>query len=235
MPPRRTTGLAVLGLAGVAAFVLATLALHFVFRADEPGHMSAFAHTRFWLLWTLAVYGFAFGGVALTVALRGHLTSHPCQRAGLALLWVAGAGAILLATCPGDQTTDSITLVGTIHQEAAPPTFVLSGAGMIVLAPAFKASRPLRGLAAASAALGALATLFAFAYVWGTAHDAGFGPWAQRLAVACIAAWFLLVGVRLLQVPAGAAPPAVLAPADGTPASPPRRLRRRRRPSRPRP
>ncbi|MES2154785.1 MAG: DUF998 domain-containing protein [bacterium] len=192
-------GLAVAGLAGVAAFVLAVVALHATSLAHEPWHMSEFANTRFWLLWAIALLGFAVGGALLTFALRPQLARSGWQRAGLAMLWLAGIGAVVMAACPVDRDAGRPSLPGTIHERVGPPTFALSGAAMVVLVPAFRSCAAWRPFARPSLVMGIGVSCSALAYVSCTAARWAAAALAQRLLVGLIAAWFILLATRLLR------------------------------------
>src|SRR5690349_13211168 len=100
---RHTRFLAIVGVCGVAEFVCAVLALHATAMPREPWHMSEFANTRYGALWVLAVFGFAVGGIALTLALVPMMPASRSQRIGLAMFWVASVGALAMAVFPVDK------------------------------------------------------------------------------------------------------------------------------------
>lgn len=216
---KRTRLLAAVGLAGVVEFVAAVLALHAASVPNEPWHMSEFANTRFGALWALAVLGFAVGGLALTLALRPTMPDSGWQRAGLGMFWLASVGALLMVVFPVDADADNPTLPGMIHEEVGPPTFVLAGAAMVVLAPAFRSDAAWRPFAFASLTLGLLVTASALAYVAYTAQGLAMSAVAQRVMVGLICTWFILVGTRILRSKAG---PILPDPSAGaaTPATP---------------
>ncbi len=222
---RRTRLLALIGLAGVAEFVVAVLALHATSLSAQPWHMSEFANGRYWLLWAVALFGFAIGGAALTFALRPRLAASGSQRAGLIMLWLAGIGALTMGAFPVDRDADNATLPGIIHEDVGPPTFVLSGAAMLVLVPAFRGSTRFRSFAGPSLAIGVLVTASAVTYVICTQHQLAFAAIAQRVLVGSIATWFILLGARLLRTPVPDAEPLVAA-VVAQPALVPKRARR---------
>lgn len=196
---RHTRLLAVLGLAGVLVFVAAVLLLHATASPRQPWHMSEFANTRFGALWAMGVLGFAAGGLALTLALRPALGGCFWRRIGLGMFWTASVGAFMLGIFPVDKDADRPTLQGVIHEEVGPPTFVLSGAAMVVLVPAFRAYRQWRPFAIASLSLGVLVTASALAYVAYTHQGVAEAGVAQRIMVGLICTWFVMVGIGLLR------------------------------------
>lgn len=196
---RHTRLLAFLGLGGVLVFVAAVLLLHATASPRQPWHMSEFANTRFGALWALGVLGFAAGGLALTLALRPALGGGFWRRIGLGMFWTASVGAFMLGIFPVDKDADRPTIQGVIHEEVGPPTFVLSGAAMVVLVPAFRAYRQWRPFAIASLSLGVLVTASALAYVAFTHQAVAEAGVAQRIMVGLICTWFVMVGIGLLR------------------------------------
>lgn len=198
VPRRRRNLLAALSLAATAAFVLALLALHAASLGDEPTHMSQFANSQYGLLWAVALYTFVVGAGMLVWALKPQLADCPSKKAGLWMLGLAGVGAILLAAFPTDKTLP-ITVTGEIHERAALTTFVLLGAAMVALAPAFRSSPGLGPFAGVSLVLGLLVTFAWSVYLALTLEQAGMRGVAQRVLVGLIVAWFVLLALRLLR------------------------------------
>lgn len=188
--------LACLGLGAIAAFVVALVLLHAAAGHDAPSHMSEFANSRFGLLWALAVYTFILGGSMVVWALRPCLVDCPAKGIGIVLLWLAGIGAVLLAAFPTDDTYVR-TFSGKVHNDAAMGTFALLGGAMVVLAPAFRASPSLGGFARVSVLLGVLVTASWVSYLVTTLERIHvYGP-LQRVLVALITAWFVLLALHL--------------------------------------
>ena len=193
---RRRQRLATAGLFGIAVFVCGLVALHIASLRDEPLHMSQFANSRMGGFWVLCVSSFIAGTSMLVVALRPCLGNTVAKQAGSAMLFFAGVGAVLLTTFPMDSTRP-INLGGIIHEAAAISTFVLVGGAMLVLAPAFLASRDLRRFAKASLAMGVLVNVtLALYFITSWERMALRGP-AQRVLVAFIALWFTALALRL--------------------------------------
>ncbi len=188
--------MACLGLGAIAAFVVALVLLHAVAGRDSPGHMSEFANSRFGLLWALSVYTIVLGGAMVVWVLKPCLHDCPSKWIGIAMLWLAGAAAVLLAAFPTDDTYVR-TLSGRVHNDAAVTTFALLGGAMVVLAPAFRASPSLGRFAPVSVLLGTLVTASWVTYLVTTLERIHvYGP-VQRVLVALIAAWFVLLALRL--------------------------------------
>jgi hypothetical membrane protein len=203
---RRTRVLALLGLAGIAEFVLAALALHVVSLGDEPSHMSEFAHSRFWLVWVLGLYTLVLGCGTLAWAMGPCLSRTRWQRVGMALLSLAGLAAAVLATFPVDEGRYESTLVGTIHNDATLTTFLMLSAAMVVLGPAFRATPAWRSFARTSLGIGVAVGTLGVVYLVTTEQEMASAAFWQRILVAIIASWFVLVALRLRRMPTLAAP-----------------------------
>ncbi|MEK6975036.1 MAG: DUF998 domain-containing protein [Candidatus Thermoplasmatota archaeon] len=195
--------LACLGLGAIAAFVFALVALHIADGRDTPSHMSEFANSRFGLLWALAVYTVVVGGAMVVWALKPFLQGCPSKWIGMGMLAMAGVAGILIAAFPTDETYVS-SFSGRVHNDAALSTFALLGAAMVVLYPALRASPGMRSFARVSVLLGVLVTASWVTYLVTTlARIHVYGP-TQRILVALIVTWFILLGLR---VRAAARPP----------------------------
>lgn len=201
---RRTRTLSLLGLLAIAEFAFAAIGLHAVSVGDEPSHMSAFARTRFWLVWSLGLYTLLLGCGALAWALRSCLPRTPWQRAGMALLGVAGLAALTVATFPVDEGPYEMTLVGAIHNDAALATFLALSAAMVALSPAFHAAPAWRSFSRASLALGLVVGVLGVVCARTTQEGLAVGALAQRALVGLVAAWFVLVALRLRRLPEAA-------------------------------
>jgi hypothetical membrane protein len=193
---RRNRTLAWLGIAGIAQFVVAVVALHAF--TDDPQHMSDFARSQYSWLWVAGAYSFAVAGMALTVALQSHLHGGAFARAGVTLLWVATLGAVLIATFPTDATPRPETLSGTIHNDAVWPTFGSLGLAMMVIGPALRSRPSWRRFADFSVVLGLLACALGAAYILTDTRGMPVVALVQRTLVAVIACWFVILGVNLL-------------------------------------
>lgn len=188
--------LACLGLGAIAAFVVGLVVLHLAAGRDTPSHMSEFANSRFGLLWALSVYTIVLGGAMVVWALRPCLRECPSKWVGIAMLWLAGIAAVLLALFPTDDTYVR-TLSGRVHNDAAVTTFALLGGAMVVLAPAFRSNPSLGRFAPVSILLGALVTASWVAYLVATLERVNvYGP-VQRVLVALITLWFVLLGLNV--------------------------------------
>lgn len=195
---RRRQRLALAGLASIALFVLALVALHATALGRLPSHMSQFANSPYGLFWALALYGLILGTSMVVWALRPCLARGLSKRAGLSMLAMAALGALLLATFPADSVRP-VTWQGTLHDEAAATTLVMMTASMIVLAPAFHSSPAFARFAVVSLGLGAVAAIALTVYLVTSLNDLdGRGP-AQRVLVGAILAWFAILAVRLLK------------------------------------
>lgn len=216
--------MATIGLACIVVFVLALVALHATALGRMPFHMSQFANSRFGLFWALALYCLILGTFALVWAVRPCLGAGLSKQVGLAMLVLAGIGALLLATFPTDAVKP-VTWQGSLHDDAAASTFVLLSGAMVVLTPAFRSSHGLARFAPVSFTLGLATSLALAAYLVSTFNGFAVRGVCQRLLVGLILAWFATLAVRLHRTPP--------APAHATSPSPVRKpVRPRRTPAR---
>lgn len=193
---RRRQRLATAGLFCIAVFVCGLVALHIASLQDEPLHMSQFANSRMGGFWVLCVSSFIVGTSMLVIALRPCLGNTVAKQVGSSMLFLAGIGAVLLTTFPMDPSRP-VNVSGVIHEGAAITTFLLLGGAMLVLTPAFRASRDLSRFAKASLALGILVNVsLALYFITSWERMAVRGP-AQRVLVAFIALWFTALALRL--------------------------------------
>ncbi len=214
----RRNRMALVGLLATAAFCAGLLALHVANLGNMPSHMSQFANSPFGLFWALLVYTFILGSTMLIWALKPCMRDCPSKRIGLWMLCLAGLGAVLLATFPADEVYP-VTVRGTIHDDAALTTFVLLGAAMVVLTPAFRASPSLARFAGVSLVLGLLVTASWIIYLVSTLQDHAVRGPVQRILVGLIVTWFVMLAFKLRKV---ADPPAQTPGQPLAPGRPPR-------------
>ncbi|MHB8633834.1 MAG: DUF998 domain-containing protein [Thermoplasmatota archaeon] len=203
VPVTRRPFLAWLGLAGTSQFVVALLVLHAAWLPHEPRHVSEFARGRLSWLWPIGAYAFTVGGLSLTLAMAPHLPLRrsPLARAALLLMAVATLGSALVATFPVDAAAQSATLPGTIHDDAALASFGAMATAMLLLVPDLRGSPAWRAFADLTLVLGLLAAAASLAYI-ATDH----APWpevaiVQRVLLAAIAGWSIVLGLQLLNTP----------------------------------
>lgn len=207
-----------IGLLAVLGFTGALVLLHAANSREMPAHMSGFVHTSLAPLWVMSLAFFALGAIALGVELRRRLRTHPFRHAGVTMIWLAAAGALVLAACPVDADPYNRTTLGLLHEDVAPPTFLFTAAAMLALAPAFYAAR-WRRYAVLSFLCGFLALAFAIAYVVATLSGDPSAGILQRFLVGFIVTWMALVAAGLLR---RAKPDPEPAPASQKPAPRPR-------------
>ncbi|MEA3190613.1 MAG: hypothetical protein QOD77_1195 [Thermoplasmata archaeon] len=181
-------------------FVVALVMLHMANFPRQPWHMSQFANMQLNWMWVMGLFGFIVGAAAITVAIVPYLSGSRASRIGLCLLGLAAVGGVMLAVFPTDPTPHRHTLVGTIHNEVAPPTFASLSLAIVMMGPAFRSNPAWRPLGAVSIVLGGLAGLAALGYVWADMNEQPVVAVLQRIMVGLVIAWFMLLGLRLLAV-----------------------------------
>ncbi|MHB1261107.1 MAG: DUF998 domain-containing protein [Thermoplasmatota archaeon] len=193
---RRRQRLATVGLVSIAVFVAALVVLHATARGRLPSHMSQFANSPYGLFWALALYCLILGTSTLVWALGPCLRDGLSKRAGIAMLALAGIGAILLATFPTDAVRP-YTWKGTLHDDAAATTFMLIAGAMVVLTPALRSSQAFSRFSILSFILGILAIVSLTLYLLATVNGWEGKGVAQRVLVSIILSWFAMLALRL--------------------------------------
>jgi hypothetical membrane protein len=125
--------------------------------------------------------------------------SRSSRRVGLGLLVIAGIGAIGVGLSPEDYNL-------TIHSISALLSFVGGGLGLIVLGFAMFRDTRWDGYRAFSILSGLVALVALGLFVGGAYHWGGFwSDWGvggmERLVVAPVLLWALVVGIHLLRIP----------------------------------
>lgn len=190
-----------MGVAAMVEFLLSLLAIHALMGTQVPSHMSEYAHSRFRFLWFLAAIAFATGTACLTWALQPLLRDvHWTTRFGTLLLWLGVTGAFVLALFPVDPPGID-TPIGAVHDQAALPTFLFGSAGILLVAPELRRLPGLGDLGHASVVVGMAALVLAGFYWQFNQQGIAWVALVQRLFVAALAAWFVGVGLAIVNYP----------------------------------
>jgi hypothetical protein len=201
---RLTRQLPIVGLAGTAFFVVAVLALHVL----QPGNdqaISTYAVGPYGALMTAAFLALGCGSWALVLSIPRILAPAARSRIGLVLLATAATGTLLSAVFRTDPPGAAQTTTGMLHEQVGLVTFVCLVIGILLFSLRFKGDPRWPAIPRVSLAL-ALVALVLFLFTFATNAVDGLDGWfgiAQRLFIATVLAWQLVVSNHLRSVAAG--------------------------------
>jgi hypothetical protein len=186
-------------MAGSTYFALAIAALHFLRPDLDPVSRmtSEYANGPYGFVMTSAFFSMVLASAALILALYRGAPRHALSLTGLVFLGLWAVGVTVAMVFPIDPGGVPVTLAGTIHQTAGPPTFLCVTAGVALISWRLGRDERWRGLQrtllvlAAVIALGFVATAYTF-FTGG--EVAGL---MQRIVLAAVVTWMVLVASRL--------------------------------------
>jgi hypothetical protein len=196
---RQASWAATLAIAGSAYFALAVAALHFLKPDLDPVSRmtSEYANGAYNFVMTSAFLAMGVGCLALVAALYREVPRRSLSAAGLVFFGLWAVGVLVAMIFPIDPGGVPVTLAGTIHQTAGPATFLCAAVGVSLLSWRFGRDeqwQPLQPVALALSAVIALGFV-ATAYFFFTGTElAGL---AQRVVLAAVVAWIVLVASKL--------------------------------------
>ncbi|MHB8633835.1 MAG: DUF998 domain-containing protein [Thermoplasmatota archaeon] len=195
--------LAWVGFWGAGAFILALVVLHLLSLPGEPTFLSQYVHGPVPWLWVIAAYSIAAAGCALAVAVAPCLSGARWGRIGVVFMGLAGLAGLAVATFPVDASHMAGTeasLPSQIHDDAAPATFGLSAAAMLVLVPDMRSRPPWRSFGVVSLVLGSTMAVAWLDFMITISHTTDGLALIQRAMAAGVATWLLLLAVHLLRL-----------------------------------
>jgi hypothetical membrane protein len=141
---------------------------------------------------------------ALIAGLAKGTTAAARSRAGLILLGIWAAGALLLALFPTDLAGERVTLHGAIHLLVAVIAFLCAAVGEIIISRRFAADAAWRSFSRPALTLAVLALIvclltLAGGAVPGLKHIPGL---TERLFLGLALLWMLVMALRLRSLPA---------------------------------
>jgi hypothetical protein len=186
-------------LAGIAYFVLAVVALHFLRSADDPVRQttSEYAVGSYGYLMTSAFLSVSLASLALVIGLYQGTTPSARSRTGLALLGIWAVGVLIAMIFPIDLTDAPRTTAGTIHRITGPLAFLSLSFGAILVSRRLKQDdnwRPIHRFALT------LSVFMLAAFIvtgLNIATDSGFAGLFQRIVLVAFVTWFVLLAARL--------------------------------------
>ena len=196
---RQASWAAPAAIAGAAYFALAVAALHFLKPDLDPVSRmtSEYANGPYGFVMTSAFFSMVLASAALIVALYRGAPRHALSLTGLVFLGMWAVGVTVAMIFPIDPGGVPVTLAGTIHQTAGPPTFLCVTMGVALISWRLGRDEQWRSLRSALLTLALVVAVgfAATAYTFFTGVEAA--GLMQRIVLAAVVTWIVLVATRL--------------------------------------
>lgn len=204
---KQVANIATIATTTIAYFALIIVALHFLRPDYDPIALptSFYAVGPYAFLMTSAFFSMSLASFALVIGLYLGTTRQARSRAGLGLLTIWAVGVLIAMTFPIGLPGAGPTIPGTIHRINGPLVFFCVTIGAILVSWRFKQDENWSSLHRVALVL-SLVMLAAFiGTAVGAATESGLAGLAQRIDLAALVAWMLLVAARLRRVAVGSA------------------------------
>jgi hypothetical protein len=146
---------------------------------------------------TSAFFSMAAAVAALVAGLYQGVPRQALSRTGLVFLGLFATGVLIAMIFPIDPGGVPVTLPGTIHQSTGPLAFLCLSIGVALVSWRFRRDEKWRSVHQAA---GVLALVIAAGFVatfYNFIMGAGFGGLTQRIVLATLVVWIILVASRL--------------------------------------
>jgi hypothetical protein len=196
---RRASWAATLAITGSAYFALAVTALHFLKPDLDPVSRmtSEYANGPYSVVMTSAFLAMGVGCLALVAALYRGVPRQALSLAGLVLFGLWAVGVLVAMIFPIDPGGVPVTLPGTIHQTAGPLTFLCAAVGVSLLSWRLGRDEQWRSIQSTLLALSAVVVVGFVATASFFFTGTELAGLAQRVVLAAVVAWIVLVAIRL--------------------------------------
>jgi len=189
-----------LGLLGIAVFLLALIVLHLMGTDIDwmRDYVSNLANESIGWIFIAGAFVHGWGNLALTMGLRGALHPGRLRSWAILLFGLAAVGILLAALFPIDPTGQIPSTAGRVHRAAASATFALELAALFVFSLAFRRQRRWRRQQAVSLVLSVSAAVAVTVFVIALQVSVAPGL-AERAALAILLAWELWASLQLIR------------------------------------
>jgi len=191
---------AMITIAGVLYFALTIAALH-VLRPDlNPiSHFtSEYAVGPYGFLMTTTFFSMSVASFALVIGLYQAVLPPTRSLLGLGLLGIWAIGVLIAMLFPIDIEGAPETIAGTIHQMNGPSIFLCMTAGALLISLRFKRDTSWQSLHVPAMILSSIMLAGFAGTAFSFATGSGFGGLAQRIDLAALVAWILLIASNLI-------------------------------------
>ena len=190
--------MATVSLIGTAIFVVLIAALHFLSPEFDPiqRRTSEYAVGPYGYLMTSAFFALSVSTWAQVIGLRRDLSKPARSRLGLGLLGVFGIGLLVAAAFPPDLEGAPQTLPGTVHTINGALTFLSVVVGANLVSRKLKHDNKWQPTHRIASVVALIMIPVFLATGAAAARETGGGI-AQRILLVTIAAWLVLIAMRL--------------------------------------
>ena len=190
--------MATVSLIGTAIFVVLIAALHFLSPEFDPiqRRTSEYAVGPYGYLMTSAFFALSVSTWAQVIGLRRDLSKPARSRLGLGLLGVFGIGLLVAAAFPPDLEGAPQTLPGTVHTINGALTFLSVVVGANLVSRKLKHDHKWQPTHRIASVVALIMIPVFLATGAAAARETGGGI-AQRILLVTIAAWLVLIAMRL--------------------------------------
>ncbi len=196
MVSRRTAGLIVIASVGYSVLVL--IAMHLLQAELSPLRvpMSAYVLGAYGPLMTLNYFVLCAGWLAVSCGLVTTLRLTRLTKVAFAVSLIASAGFLIAGTFPMDYPPPLRTSSGRLHALGGILTFPAMALASSLFSLSMRRDVAWRTVSVAASALSA-SIIAAFVLMVFSILVLGFGGYAQRLLMALLFSWLIVVGVHL--------------------------------------
>lgn len=195
-------------LVGIIYFVAILAALHFLRPDHNPIRQttSQYAVGPYGFLMTSAFLSMSVASFVLVIGLYKRVSPPARSQIGLVLLGIWGVGVLIAMIFPINLDGTPLTTSGMIHRISGPVAFLSLAAGAILVSRRFKQDENWRSLHRSALILSWI-MLAAFIMTFlNIITESGFAGLFQRILLATVVTWFILVAVRLRYIATGLVP-----------------------------
>lgn len=194
--------LGLIAIASVGYNVLVAFAMHFLQPELSPLRvpMSAYVLGAYGTLITIGYFVWCAGWLAISYGLVTTLPHTRLTRIAFAVALIAGAGFFLAGSFPMDFPPPLRTTSGRLHLMGGILTFPALALASSLFSLSIRRDVTWRTVSVAATALSA-GIIAAYVLMVFSILVLGFGGYAQRLLVALLSSWMIVVGLHLTRTP----------------------------------
>jgi hypothetical protein len=193
---------AIIVLISIAYFVAALIALHFLESGINPirDATSEYVNGPYGSLMTSAFFSISIACLTLAYGLYLAMPFSTRPRTGLLLIAFFGLVAIVVMFFPVNLQGAALTISGLVHRIIGPVGFLCTAVGTILISRSFKKDNNFRTLYKPALVLSWVILVMFFAIPASMATKSGLAGLGQRILLATLVAWIILIAARLCTI-----------------------------------
>lgn len=194
--------LAIIVLICIAYVTVVIVALHFLNSAFDPIKQttSEYVNGNYGYLMPTVFLSMSIASLALITGLYLTMPSPAQSRAGLVLMGIFGVQAIVAMFFPVNLQGTPVTPSGRIHHILGLVGFLCLAVGVILISRSFKKDKNFHSLYTSTSMLSWIILVMFFSVFLNLYAKWGYAGISQRILLAILAAWFILIAVRFLTI-----------------------------------